>query len=294
MVSGGSESADSEQMSEGSGFNTGGNVSGGINLGQNTSEGINIGSGGSSSSNESSSSSNQGIWGPQQGYLTDKYSNAQDMFNQQQPRLDAETDYASNFARQAQNTAMQGWKNQMSGGAINSYTDDMKNSIARDAQNSQNQMLGTMDARAAASGMSGGARHGQSIGRGMTGINDAMMREQANIGFQAEEAQRGKQMQALGMSPQMAQMANAGFDPLNNQWSGLKNYSDMIGDPTVLSNSQSNNKATSDSWNNSFGANQSQGQNLGFNFGLGQTYGENANMSEGDSSSSGWNAGFMS
>ena len=309
MVSGGSESADSEQMSEGSGFNTGSNISGGINLGQNTSESLGIGAGGgsgsssgtASSGSSGSSQSQDNVWGEQSPFLGDVYQQAQGMFNQQQPQLQQEGQFAGDYTRQAQNSGMGAWQNQLSDQNVNSYTDQMKQSVARDAQNAQNQMLGSMDARAAASGMSGGARHGQAIGEGMRGINDSMLSNQANIGFQAEEAQRGRQMQALGMSPQMAQMGSAGFDPINQQWSGVNNYAGAIGGPTTLGSSSSDSNAWSESqnqsdnssWNDTFNAAQSQGQNLGFNFGLGQNYGENANMSEGDSSSSGWNAGFQ-
>lgn len=274
-MSGSKSQSSGESESEGSGFNTGGNVSGGVNIGQGTSSGFT--SGETTGSSSASSASQDRIYGAQDPFLRDKYQQSRDLYQQQQPQLAAEAGYAGDFTRGVQDTAMAGWQDQMAGAGPSQYADEMRGVVAQDAGRAQEQMLAQMDARAAASGMSGGARHGSAIGQGMTGINDAMLREQANIGFQAEEAARGRQMQALGMSPQMTAMGTAGFDPLNAQWSGMQNYNQIIGDPTKLTSNVSNQQSTQSSKN--FGANQSLNQNLGFNFGLGQNYGENTNMS---------------
>ena len=64
------------------------------------------------------------------------------------------------------------------------------------------------------------------------------------------------------MSPQMAQMGSAGFDPINQQWGGLSNYAGIVGGPTTLGSSSSDSNAWSESqtqssnesWNDTFNA----------------------------------------
>ncbi|RLB98765.1 MAG: hypothetical protein DRH90_21420 [Deltaproteobacteria bacterium] len=291
-MSPGGGSSSGETQSFGSGFNTGSNVSGGANIGQGGSTGFNSASGGNESTqtNDSFGNSSQDVWGPQSGHLQGVYGGAQGLYQGQQGQLAAEGNRAGNMIGDVQQGAMGQWQDKISDGNVNAYTDQMKQSIAKDAGNASNQMMNSLDARAAGSGMSGGSRHGTAIGQGLTGINDSMLKQQANVGYQAEESARNRQMQALGQSQNMANLGMAGFNPMNAQWSGLQNYAGAVGGPTALSQSQQGSTGRTDSkgWNDSFGANESWNQNLGFNFGLGQNYGENANSS--DSEKSQWNA----
>lgn len=55
----------------------------------------------------------------------------------------------------------------------------------RQAESAGQDMLGLMDARAAASGMSGGSRHGTAITGGMAGINSNLQDQMAKTGYDA-------------------------------------------------------------------------------------------------------------
>jgi len=88
------------------------------------------------------------------------------------------------------------WGGQSNFGEVNPYVDAQKQAIAADAGVAGNQMMNSMDARAASSGMSGGSRHGTAIAQGMGDINRNMQNAQANVGFQANEAAQGRRMQS--------------------------------------------------------------------------------------------------
>jgi len=63
--------------------------------------------------------------------------------------------------------------------------ENMKGMFRQDADNARSDMLGSMDARAAASGMSGGSAHGNAIGRGQQGINQNLQANMARTGYDA-------------------------------------------------------------------------------------------------------------
>ncbi|RLC08613.1 MAG: hypothetical protein DRI24_23105, partial [Deltaproteobacteria bacterium] len=161
-MSPGGGSSSGETQSFGSGFNTGSNVSGGANIGQGGSTGFNSASGGNESTqtNDSFGNSSQDVWGPQSGHLQGVYGGAQGLYQGQQGQLAAEGNRAGNMIGDVQQGAMGQWQDKISDGNVNAYTDQMKQSIAKDAGNASNQMMNSLDARAAGSGMSGGSRHG--------------------------------------------------------------------------------------------------------------------------------------
>ena len=78
---------------------------------------------------------------------------------------------------------MQSINNMIMGGSGNNYADALKGQYVNDANVAQQNMLGNMDARAAASGMSGGSAHGNAIGRGMEDINRNLQRNMAQTGY---------------------------------------------------------------------------------------------------------------
>ena len=80
-------------------------------------------------------------------------------------------------------SAMQDINSMIMGGAGNNYADAMKSQYINDANSAQQNMLANMDARAAASGMSGGSRHGVLQGMGMENINSNLQSQLAQTGF---------------------------------------------------------------------------------------------------------------
>lgn len=62
---------------------------------------------------------------------------------------------------------------------------NMEGMYRNQAKSATQDMLGGMDARAAASGMGGGSAHGNAIGRGMEGINSNLQSQMAQTGYDA-------------------------------------------------------------------------------------------------------------
>lgn len=252
------------------------------------------------SSSNSGSKFNQNVWGPQSDALSQLYANAGNLFSGLNSSVLANipgmADYANNVASQA----MPGWQslmqggvyqnmdlannlmgslnrsmdtpsatqeinNMIMGGAGNNYADAMKQTLIRDATDAQNNMLANMDARAAASGMSGGSRHGTAIARGMGDINKNLQSNMANIGYSTFDKDLDRKLQIAGMADantlsrqQMMQqmlgeqqntqtgalansnaMQNLGMGSFASYmlpWQMMGAYANTIGGPTVLSN----------------------------------------------------------
>ena len=98
---------------------------------------------------------------------------------------------------------------QYSGG--NSSLDNMMDTMGAARQEATDGMLGSMDARAAASGMSGGSRHGTAIRGGMRDINQNYQDNVSNIGYDAYNKDYDR---ALTMG-QNADQYNNEFSQLN-------------------------------------------------------------------------------
>lgn len=171
-------------------------------------------------------------------------------------------------------SAMQDINSMIMGGSGNNYADAMKNQYMQDADRAQELMLSNTDARAAASGMSGGSRHGIAQGLGMEGINDQLQTNLANTGYQtfdkdldrklqiAQQADQGtlaRQGMMQGMLGNMQSTQNLGLGgaggrndlqmdqmaPTMAPWQAMGQYSGAIGAPQVLSSGSS--MSTSDS-----------------------------------------------
>ena len=303
--------SDSEQFGAGGGFNTGGNFN--VGLGQNWNQNLSGGTSGGSNWTQ------QGVWGGQAPYLQNMYGGASGLQRQMQPSYGSVAGEAGDYIGQTQEASMPAWQQQLQGGVYgqggaarpymqqlgniaagqgtNAYQQKLKDAMAADADVARQEMLGALDARAAASGMSGGSRHGTAIARGMGDINRNLLSNQANIGFQAEEAERARQMQAnqmlgqaygqqqatqtnaLGQSGAMANLGMAGFNPLQAQWGGLQNQAGILGGPTILGSGGGSN------WSQNFGFGQGLGQNV--NMGGGFNYGDQWNRSTGEGSTDG-------
>ena len=72
---------------------------------------------------------------------------------------------------------------QMMGGQGNTYADAMKAGYTADANRATANMLANLDARATASGMAGGSRHGTATSQGMYDINSNLQKNLADVGY---------------------------------------------------------------------------------------------------------------
>jgi hypothetical protein len=153
---------------------------------------------------------------------------------------------------------------QMMGGQGNNYADAMKASYLGDANRATDNMLANLDARAAASGMSGGSRHGIATSQGMYDINSNLQKNLADTGYntfdkdlanklniaqQADQGtlarqqlmsnmlgqQQGVQTGALNAGGQMQNLGMGSMAPTMMPWQNMSNYANSIGSPTVLS-----------------------------------------------------------
>ena len=153
---------------------------------------------------------------------------------------------------------------QMMGGQGNNYADAMKASYTGDANRLTDNMLSTLDSRAAASGMSGGSRHGVATSQGMYDINSNLQKQLADTGYntfdkdlanklniaqQADQGtlarqqmmsgmlgqQQGVQTGALNAGGQMQNLGMGSMAPTMMPWQNMSNYANSIGSPTVLS-----------------------------------------------------------
>jgi hypothetical protein len=156
------------------------------------------------------------------------------------------------------------------GGKGNNYADAMKSTYMADANEAQKLMLGNLDARAAASSMGGGDRHGIAQGLGFEGINKNLQANLAKTGYdtfnqdlmnklgiaqQADSNTLARQQMLTGMvgdknaTMQNAlgfggQMQNMGMNSLNIPWQLLQNYTNTIGSPIVMSQGNGSGWAT--------------------------------------------------
>ncbi len=263
-----------------------------------------MGGSASSSGSKNKAKFQDKVWGGQSPALQDLYANAQDLFNQSNASMQGLRPEATQNMQDTYNQVNPAYQEQLQGGAYrdmglqnqlmnslsqsmsqpsatseinamimggegNNYADAMKQSYISDANRAQEQMLANMDARAAASGMSGGSRHGIATGLGMESINDQLQKNLAQTGYStfdqdlnrklaiAQQADQGnlarQQMmsQMIGQQNQAQQSAIEGGQNMQNinmgqyapqmmPWDAMAEYSNVIGRPTILgSGSQS-------------------------------------------------------
>lgn len=242
------------------------------------------------------------VWGGQSPYLQNLYQQAGNVFQGQQAGMPGQIDTATQHMQDVTGGATPAWQNQLQGGAYqgmdlqnqysqlmnqgtgpsaqqdinamimggegNTYADAMKDQYIQDANRAQSNMLSNLDARAAASGMSGGSRHGVATAKGMEGINENLQRNMAQTGFgsfdkdldrklaiagQADAnnlaryqsqlgslenmmgGQQGAMTGGLDQSQGMQQLGMGQFAPGMQQYNQLGAYSNILGAPTMVS-----------------------------------------------------------
>ena len=198
--------------------------------------------------------SQQNVYGAQQPFLQDVYGQAQNAFNQGMTDVQGMRPEVQAQLGDALAAAGQGYGNQMGGGFAsglagkvgpNTYTDAMKAQIANDANQLRQQSLGSLDARAAAAGMSGSSGYRDQVAAMNDDVNEQALNAMTNVGYNSFNQGIQNQMQLAGMMDQNQQgaMGNlqniqqgslAQFQPamLGQQMAG--NYAQTIGGPTVL------------------------------------------------------------
>ena len=241
---------------------------------------------------------NQTIPKWQSDALTKMYDAAAGTFGNTGSAINAQTPGAQSYIDQTNQSAMPEWQNQLAGGVYqgmdnanalsnslqqslssptntqqiygqmmggngNNYADAMKASYIGDANRATDNMLANLDSRAAASGMSGGSRHGVATSQGMYDINSNLQKNLAQTGYdtfnqdlnnklgiasQADSntlarqqmmsgmlnSQQGVQSNALGQGQNMQNLGMGSFAPTMMPWQNMSNYANSIGSPTVL------------------------------------------------------------
>ena len=242
---------------------------------------------------------NQTIPKWQSDALTKMYDAAASTFGNTGSAINAQTPGVQSYIDQTNSAAMPEWKNQLAGGVYqgmdnanalssslqqslsnptatsqiygqmmggqgNNYADAMKASYLGDANRATDNMLANLDSRAAASGMSGGSRHGVATSQGMYDINSNLQKQLADTGYntfdkdlanklniaqQADQGtlarqqmmsgmlgqQQGVQTGALNAGGQMQNLGMGSMAPTMMPWQNMSNYANSIGSPTVLS-----------------------------------------------------------
>jgi hypothetical protein len=261
------------------------------------------GGGGQQSSSNNQSNFNQKIPKWQSDALTKMYKAAAGTYGSVGNSINQQMGGAQDYINQTNQSAMPEWQNQLNGGVYqgmdnanalsnslqqslnsptatsqiygqmmggngNNYADAMKAGYTADANRATDNMLANLDSRAAASGMSGGSRHGTATSQGMYDINSNLQKNLADVGYntfdkdlqnklniaqQADQGtlarqqlmsnmlgqQQGVSTGALGMGQNMQNLGMGAFAPGMMPWQNISNYANALGSPTVLSSGSS-------------------------------------------------------
>ena len=285
--------------SSGVGVNSGMGINYGVNQSGQQSNNQSSSSGGSFNSSESS----QDVWAGQSPHLVDVYNAGGDAYGQAQQGISGLQPGVSADMANAQQQAMGGFGSQMGGGFAsglqgqvgpNSYVNALKGDMMNDANLIKQQNLGGLDARAAASGMSGSTGYHSAANKMANNIDRSTLQGMNNLGFQAHNQGVQNQMNLANMMDRNQQfgvgqtgaMQQAAMNQFNPHMMGLNaagQYANIIGGPTVLGQSSSSGGSSQSSQSSG----SSSGFSNGMNVGLNTNQGTNINNSTGHGTSSG-------
>ena len=288
----------SNQQSNSQQASSGQNVSSGVGVNYSTNQsGQN-----SNSSGSSFNQSSQDVWGAQAPHLENVYGSATDQYGQAIGQINDMQPMVQDQVNQAASQGMAGNQAQMGGGFAgglqgqvgpNSYVNALKGDMMNDANLIKQQNLGGIDARAAASGMSGSSGYHNSANQMANNVDKATMQGMNNLGFQAHNQGVANQMNLANMMDQNQQfgvantgnMQQAAMNQFNPAMAGLNAtgaYGQIIGGPTTLTQSSGGGSSSSNS------SGFSNGMNVGMNTNQSGGFGNSAGGSSGSGSSSGW------
>lgn len=186
---------------------------------------------------KNNSNMQQQVNAPQNAALTNLYSTAGNVFNQNQQFNNQGQDMALKNAQNVVDTSMPAWQQQLNGGAYqnlgigdslmsslnqslnnptatqqiygsvmggngNNYADAMKASYIGDANRAADNMNRTLDARATGSGMSGGSRQGVAQAQGYYDINSNLQHQLAQTGYNTFDKDLQNKLMIAGQADQ--------------------------------------------------------------------------------------------
>lgn len=275
------------------------NNTSGITAGQNQNYGFgingNYGTNESQNMSAGTSSSTQDVWAGQSPYLQDVYGQSQNAFQSGMNEVNAMKPGVQGSMAQSLGQAQGGYGNQMGGGYAsamagqvgpNAYTDAMKGQIANDANMMRQQSLGSLDARAAAAGMSGSSGYRDSVNLMNDDITEQALNQMTQVGYNSFDRGLQNNMQLAGMMDQNQQF---GVGNVNNLQQGAMNmfnpsmvgqqmagnYAQQIGGPSVLGQSSSTNMSSG------FSNGMNVGMGMNGALGFGNNYGSNITSGSG-------------
>ena len=269
--------------------------------------------GGSASKSDSSSEAGyqDQVWGGQAPFLKNLYSQAGNLFGNTNQGMQGMIPGAEQGMQDVYNQMQPGWQEQMQGGAYkdmglqnqlmsslnqsmnnpsamseinamvmggegNNYADAMQEKYRRNMQDSNANMLQNLDARAAASGMSGGSRHGVAQAQGLAQNAGNYQEQMADLGYESFDKDLNRKLEIAGLADQNTlarqemmsgmigqqqgamqggldfgqgmQNANMGqFAPSMMPWDAMSQYANAIGRPTILGTGEESGSSSSKS-----------------------------------------------
>jgi len=269
--------------------------------------------GGSASKSDSGSEAGyqDQVWGGQSPALEQLYGRAGKLFGQTKRGMNQMIPGAEQGMQDVYNQMQPGWQDQMQGGAYkdmglqnqlmsslnqsmnnpsamseinamvmggegNNYADAMQEKYRRNMQDSNANMLQNLDARAAASGMSGGSRHGVAQAQGLAQNAGNYQEQMADLGYESFDKDLNRKLEIAGLADQNTlarqemmsgmigqqqgamqgglnfgqgmQNANMGqFAPSMMPWDAMSQYANAIGRPTILGSGEESGSSSSKS-----------------------------------------------
>ena len=269
--------------------------------------------GGSASKSDSGSEAGyqDQVWGGQAPFLKNLYSQAGNLFGNTNQGMQGMIPGAEQGMQDVYNQMQPGWQDQMQGGAYkdmglqnqlmsslnqsmnnpsamseinamvmggegNNYADAMQEKYRRNMQDSNANMLQNLDARAAASGMSGGSRHGVAQAQGLAQNAGNYQEQMADLGYESFDKDLNRKLEIAGLADQNTlarqemmsgmigqqqgamqgglnfgqgmQNANMGqFAPSMMPWDAMSQYANAIGRPTILGTGEESGSSSSKS-----------------------------------------------
>lgn len=306
---GGKDKSSSNQVQNNMSAGNGQNVSSGVGINYGVNQSGQQSSQNSSSQGSSFNQSSQDVWGAQAPHLENVYNSAGDAYGQAQQGINnlqpGVSQDMANFLGQASG----GFGNQMGGGFAsglqgqvgpNSYVNALAGDMMSDAAKIKQQNLGGLDARAAASGMSGSTGYHNAANQMASNVDEQTMQGMNNLRFNAHNQGVQNQMNLANMMDRNQQfgvgnlqnLQQGSMNQFNPHMAGLNAagmYGSIIGGPTVLGQSSGGSQNSSNS--NASSSGFSNGMNVGMNMNGGMGFNNNygGGSGSGTSNSSGWN-----
>jgi hypothetical protein len=197
--------------------------------------------------------SGQGVWGAQQGALTDLYGQSQGLMSGSNPY----GQQANMLGQQGQNA----WAQQLTPGQNPHFDQAVQASIDQATESFKRGTLADLDARSAGVGQLGSSRDRLATGEAAGLFGQSIAQTAAQQRAQQYSSDQDRALQAIGMTGNMQQSA----------YSPLSVAASLIGGPTVLSQAQSSGWGDASSTGLSRSASDARSFGYGAGWGTGRT-----------------------